>query len=38
MYERPYGFFKNIKSVHFQEAKKIESQYVRNEEGGLLRD
>ena len=33
-----HGFFQNIKSVQLEETKKVESQYIRDEEGGLLRD
>ena len=33
-----HGYFQNIKSVQLGEAKKVESQCVRNEEGRLLRD
>ena len=33
-----HGFFQNIKSVQLEEAKKVESQCVRDEEGRLLRD
>ena len=32
------GFFQNIKSVQLEETKKVESQYVRDEQGRLLRD
>ena len=33
-----HGFFQNIKSVQLEETKKVESQYIRDEEGRLLRD
>ena len=33
-----HGFFQNIKSVQLEETKKVESQYVRDEGGRLLRD
>ena len=33
-----HRFFQNIKSVQLEETKKVESQYVRDEEGRLLRD
>ena len=33
-----HGFFQNIKSVHLEETKKVESQCVRDKEGTLLRD
>ena len=33
-----HGFFQNIKSVQLEEAKKVESQCVRDEGGRLLRD
>ena len=33
-----HGFFQNIKSVQVEETKKVELQYVRGEEGRLLRD
>ena len=33
-----HGLFQNIKSVHLEETKKVESQCVRDEEGRLLRD
>ena len=33
-----HGFFQNIKSVQLEETKKMESQYIRDEEGRLLRD
>ena len=33
-----HGFFQNIKSVHLEETKKVESKCVRDEEGRLLRD
>ena len=33
-----HGFFQNIKSVQLEEAKKVESQCVRDEEGRLMRD
>ena len=33
-----HEFFQNIKSVQAEETKKVESQYVRDEEGRLLRD
>ena len=33
-----HGFFQNIKSVQLGETKKVESQYIRDEEGRLLRD
>ena len=33
-----HGFFQNIKSVQLEEAEKVESQCVRDEEGTLLRD
>ena len=36
--EDQHGFFQNIKSVQLEETKKVESQYVRDEEGRLLRD
>ena len=36
--EDQHGFFQNIKSVQLKETKKIESQYVRDEGGRLLRD
>ena len=32
------GFFQNIKSVQLEETMKVESMYVRDEEGRLLRD
>ena len=32
-----HGFFQNIKSVQLEETKKAESQFVRDEEGRLLR-
>ena len=33
-----HGFFQNIKSVQLEETKKVESQYIRDEEGRLSRD
>ena len=36
--EDQHGFVQNIKSVQLEETKKVESQCVRDEEGGLLRD
>ena len=33
-----YGFFQNIKSGQLEEARKVESEYVRDEEGRLLRN
>ena len=31
-----HGLFQNIKSVQLEETRKVESQYVRDEEGKLL--
>ena len=36
--EDQHRFFQNIKSVQLEETRKVESQYVRDEEGRLLRD
>ena len=33
-----HGFFQNIKSVQLEETKKVESQWIRDEEERLLRD
>ena len=33
-----HGLLQNIKSVQLEETKKVESQWVRDEEGRLLRD
>ena len=36
--EDQHGLFQNIKSVQLEETKKVESQYIRDEEGRLLLD
>ena len=33
-----HGFFQNIKSMQLEEPKKVESQYIFDEGGRLLRD
>ena len=33
-----HGVFQNIKSVQLEKTRKVESQYVRDKEGKLLRD